>query len=200
MLINEMMQPAVGSRNDCNCASTASAFTPTSVPPCLRRISATSLKMAQLDETRNHSRPLTSISLLQEVKRSGISAVNKPDKWITLDVTMDSGACVTVMPAGLCPGIQIVENDLSRNGIEYEVANGESIANLGEQRWQVMIIGSMSPKKIVFQIADVHKPLLSLRRVPIWATTVTSARSAGTCAIPSPVRSFLLSDEAYSTH
>ena len=58
----------------------------------------------------------------------------------------------------LCPGISIVENDLLWNGIEYEVANGESIANLGERRCQVMTVGSMSPKRIVFQIADVHKP------------------------------------------
>jgi hypothetical protein len=108
------------------------------------------------------SRPITSISLLQQVKKSGISAVNRPDEWIALDVTVDSGACVTVMPSDLCPGIQIVENDLSRNGIEYEVANGESIANLGEKRCQVMTIGSMAPKKIIFQIADVHKPLLSV--------------------------------------
>ena len=66
------------------------------------------------------------------------------------------------MPPGLCPGIQIIQNDLSQNGIQYEVANGESIDNLGEKRCQVMTIGSMSPKKIVFQIADVHKPLLSV--------------------------------------
>ena len=94
------------------------------------------------------------------MKRTGISAVNKPYEWIALDVTVDSGACVTVMPSGLCPGIQMIENDLSRNGSEYEVANGKSIANLGEKRCQVMTIGSMSPKKIMFQIADVHKPLL----------------------------------------
>ena len=140
MLINEMMKPAIESGNDCNGVSTASAFTPTSVSPCLRRVGATSLKMAQLAETRTHSRPLTSISLLLEVKRRGISAVNKPDEWISLDVTVDSGACVTVMPAGLCPGIQIIENDLSRNGIEYEFANGESIPNLGEKRCQVITI------------------------------------------------------------
>ena len=161
MLINEMMKPAMDSRSDCNGVSTAAACTPTSVPPCLGRIGATPLKMAQLAETWNHSRPLNSISLLQEVKRSGISAVNKPDEWIMLDVTVNSRAYVTVMPAGLCPGVQIVENDMSRNGIEYEVANGESIANLGGKRCQVMTIGSMSPKKIIFQIADVHKPLLS---------------------------------------
>ena len=96
------------------------------------------------------------------MKKSGISAVNRPDEWIALDVTLNSGACVTVMPSGLCPGIHIVENDLSRNGIEYEVVNGESIPNLGEKRCQVVTIGSMSPKKIIFQIADVHKPLLSV--------------------------------------
>ena len=116
--------------------------------------------MAQLAETRDTAD--TGISLLQEVRRSGISAVNNPDDWIAIDVTVDSGACITVMPSGLCPGIRIMENDLSRGGVEYEVANGESIANLGEKRCQVMTIGSMSPKKIVFQIADVHKPLLSV--------------------------------------
>ena len=77
-------------------------------------------------------------------------------------VTVDSGACVIAMPSGLCPGIPILENDLSRNGIEYEVANSESIANLGEKRCQVITVGSMSPKMIIFQIADVHKPLLSI--------------------------------------
>ena len=35
-------------------------------------------------------------------------------------------------------------------------------ANLGERRCEVITIGSMVPKRIVFQIADVHKPLLSI--------------------------------------
>ena len=100
--------------------------------------------------------------MLQEVPRSGISAVQRPDEWVLIDVTVDSGACVSVMPAGLCTGISIVDNDLSRGGVEYEVANGESIANLGERRCQVMTVGSMIPKQITFQVADVHKPLLSI--------------------------------------
>ena len=105
---------------------------------------------------------ISGISLLTQVARSGISAVQKPEEWIMIDVTVDSGACVTVMPAGLCPGINIHENDLSRNGVEYEVANGEPIYNLGERRCEVMTLGSMIPKRITFQIADVHKPLLSI--------------------------------------
>ena len=42
------------------------------------------------------------------------------------------------------------------------MANGESIANIGERRCQVMTVGSMAPKRIVFQNTDVHKPLLSI--------------------------------------
>ena len=105
---------------------------------------------------------LLGISLLQQVTRSGISTVQRPDEWAMIDVAVDPGACVTVMPSALCPGITIVENDLCKNGVEYEVANGESIANLGERRCEVMTIGSMIPESIVVQIADVHKALPSI--------------------------------------
>ena len=108
------------------------------------------------------NRALDGISMLQEVPRSGISAVHKPDEWVLFEVPIDSGACVTVMPSGLCPAISIIDNDLSKNGAEYEVANGQSIANLGERRCQVMTVGSMAPKRIVLQVADVHKRVLSI--------------------------------------
>ena len=75
---------------------------------------------------------------------------------------MDSGACVSVMPENMCEGISIMENDLVRAGAEYEVANGESIPNLGERRCEVMTVGTLAPKRIVFQVAAVHKPLLSI--------------------------------------
>ena len=103
----------------------------------------------------------------------------------------------SVMPSGRCQGIIIVENDLSRNGIEYEVAISESIANLGERRCQVMTVGSMAPKRIVFQIADIHKPLLSIsRHAPTWATIAISARRARCCATASPVRLYFSNAEA----
>ena len=77
-------------------------------------------------------------------------------------VTVDSGACVTVMPRSLCEGISNLQNRLSREGVEYEVADGAHIPNLGERRCEMMTLGSRSCKRIVFQIADVHKPLLSI--------------------------------------
>ena len=64
-----------------------------------------------------------------------------------LGVTVDSGARERVLPAGLCPGIALIDNDLLRNGVEYEVVNGEPIANIGERRCDVMTVGRMAPKR-----------------------------------------------------
>ena len=51
------------------------------------------------------------------------------------------------------------------DGVEYEVANGETIPNLGERRCLMSTAGSQLIKKINFQVADVHKPLLSISRI-----------------------------------
>ena len=97
-------------------------------------------------------------------KPNPISAVQpSADDWIEIEVTVDSGACETVMPASMAQGIQIVQSVLS-HGAEYEVANGQTIPNLGERRCLLMTLGSATAKKIVFQVADVHKPLLSISR------------------------------------
>ena len=96
------------------------------------------------------------------VRRQDISTMRHPDEWTEFDVTVDSGACVSVMPVGICEGIDIIENDLSRSGAEYEVAKAATIPNLGERRREVMTVGSLQPKRITFQVADVHKPLLSI--------------------------------------
>jgi hypothetical protein len=66
------------------------------------------------------------------------------------------------MPATICRNIAIAPGQSANDGVEYEVANGETIPNLGERRCLLMTLGSTVPKKIVFQVADVHKPLLSI--------------------------------------
>ena len=59
-------------------------------------------------------------------------------------------------------GISVLEKFFSREGAEYEIANGQSIPNLGERRCEFMTVGSATAKRITFQVADVHKPLLSI--------------------------------------
>ena len=79
-----------------------------------------------------------------------------------IEVTADSGACATVMPANICRNVAIVPGQSVNEGVEYEVANGETIPNLGERRCLLMTLGSAVPKRIVFQVADAHKPPLSI--------------------------------------
>ena len=88
MLINDMMN--IESRNDCNGISTGSVFTPTGFT-----VSEEDRRHLTEDGAASRNtepRSLTSISFLQEVRRSGISDVNRPDEWIALDVTVDSGS------------------------------------------------------------------------------------------------------------
>ena len=85
--------------------------------------------------------------------------------WVEVEICIDSGACETVMPASLCPGIDVVDSQQSIEGVEYEVANGGLIPNLGERRCLLTTPGSEVCKQIVFQVADVHKTLMSVSRV-----------------------------------
>ena len=106
----------------------------------------------------------TGISALIPVRKpSSISVIQPSDDWIEIEVTVDSGACETVMPANIAKHIDIVQSATS-HGAEYEVANGQTIPNLGERRCLLMTLGAAAAKKIVFQVADVHKPLLSISR------------------------------------
>ena len=85
--------------------------------------------------------------------------------WKEIEVTIDSGACDSVMPTNMCKEIPIVESERQRDKMEYEVANGETIPNEGERHCLLMTLGAKTPKRITFQVADVHKALLSITRV-----------------------------------
>ena len=85
-------------------------------------------------------------------------------EWEEIEVTVDSGACDTVVPVSSLCSFKIVPSYQSTNEMEYEVANGASIPNLGERRCIMLTPGSYEEKKIVFQVAAVHKALLSVTR------------------------------------
>ena len=84
-------------------------------------------------------------------------------EWIEIKLTADSGACESVMPRdGPCIGIPILPSYQSRNGIDYEVANSATIPCLGERHLEIWTEGATAPRMMAIQVADVHKPLLSL--------------------------------------
>ena len=95
-----------------------------------------------------------------EVSRGAVSSTERKG-WQEIEVTFDSGATDPVMPLRMCEGISIQPSPQSLRGAEYEVANGETIPNVGERRCEVMTAGIRIPKLMHFQICDVNKALLS---------------------------------------
>ena len=98
-----------------------------------------------------------------EKEKPALSNLGTYNGWQEIELTVDSGACDTVMPLSSCTDIALQSSPAQ--GIPYEVANGNTIKNEGERRCLMMTMGSKAPQRIVFQVADVHKPLLSITRV-----------------------------------
>ena len=69
---------------------------------------------------------------------------------------VDSGATETVMPDGMLMSVGIREGAKARQGITYEVANGVSIANLGEREF-VGVTEDGQEKQLVAQVCEVNK-------------------------------------------
>ena len=109
--------------------------------------------------TKPHLELATSSGLLLSAPTS---AEMNADGWELLEITVDSGACDTVLPTGMLSSIHVVSTEASRNLETYEVANGCTIVNEGEKRCVTMTPGSQVPKGIIFQVTDVHKPLMSV--------------------------------------
>ena len=90
---------------------------------------------------------------------------SKDGEWIEIEMTADTGACDTVMPrSGPYESIQIYPSNQSERGMLYEVANKQTIPCLGERRLEVWIENASASRNMAVQVADVHKPLLSLSR------------------------------------
>ena len=85
-------------------------------------------------------------------------------EWIQVEFCADTGACDTVMPRSLCGNIPITPSLQSLNLMEYEVADGHTIPNLGERKCLMWTEGAEHERPINVQVADVHKALLSLSR------------------------------------
>ena len=63
--------------------------------------------------------------------------------------------------------------------MEYEVADGNTIPNLGERRCLMWTEGATSERQMDLQVADVHKPLLSLSRCADLGFESRFGKSAG---------------------
>ena len=65
---------------------------------------------------------------------------------------------------GPCEKIKIYPSMQSERGLQCEVANAQTLPCLGDRKLEVWTEGAESAKAMAIQVADVHKPLLSLSR------------------------------------
>ena len=96
-----------------------------------------------------------------------------------MELTADTGACDTVIPRDMCASIPIQQSLQSLRMMEYEVANGATIPNLGERRCLMWTEFATEARSINMQVADVHKALLSLSRCADMGFKSTFGRVAG---------------------
>ena len=87
--------------------------------------------------------------------RQALSVVQESE-WESIVFTVDSGASDTVVSPSVGKGLLLVDTD--KVGLEYEVANGGVVVNLGEKHAEVRTSsGAKSSFLMSFQVVDVHK-------------------------------------------
>ena len=60
-----------------------------------------------------------------------MNGVTEDDEWEEVKLAVDSGATETVIPPDILEDVELRQGAPHRRGVEYEVANGVQIPNLG---------------------------------------------------------------------
>ena len=75
-----------------------------------------------------------------------------------LEVTVDSGAAVSVLPKDACKDYKAEATQQSKDGVQYKTAGGELIRDEGRKTPKVLT-GTGQLKQMSFSVGAVHKPL-----------------------------------------
>lgn len=102
-----------------------------------------------------------------------------------LSSVVDSGATVPVMHPEDAADYELLESQASRAGVEYEVANLETIPNLGEKKFAILTAeGTLRGYQTQCAETAKGKPLQAVpwwhrgtQCVSVWARTTTSTSS-----------------------
>ena len=103
------------------------------------------------------------LSTLVEVTKEGVGSMGEQE-WEEIEMAVDSGATETVINEDMLKSIEIKAGDAQKRGVQYEVASGELIPNLGEKKF-MGVSESGDARTITAQVCDVNKALLSVRKI-----------------------------------
>ena len=114
---------------------------------------------------------------LVEICRESINSVDK-DEWQEVHLAVDSGATETVVGTNMLTHIETTEGVAYKKGVQYEVASGELIDNLGEKQF-IGVDGQGTARKITAQVCEVNKALLSVKRTVAAGNRVVFENGGG---------------------
>ena len=108
------------------------------------------------------------LNSLQTLLPHGLNTI-RDDGWEEVEMAVDSGASETVISEEMVQSADLKEGTTSRRGVEYQVANGERIPNLGEKKFSAWTEEGVS-RNIKAQVCAVSQALLSVKRLVEFGT------------------------------
>ena len=108
-------------------------------------------------------RAVRQLKLFTTIEPEAVNAV-QDNEWEEIELAVDSGASETVIGEDMLTSVATKEGPASRRGVQYEVANGVRIPNLGEKHFQGFTEEGM-PRNLKAQVCDVNKALLSVSKL-----------------------------------
>jgi len=122
------------------------------------------LQGCHLQQGNSERETTKELLIFQTIIPEGVNAIAAKGEWEEIDMAVDSGATETVIGENMLSSVELNESWASKNGVEYEVANGERIPNLGEKKFQG-VTTSGTTRNLTAQVCEVNKALLSVKKI-----------------------------------
>lgn len=103
------------------------------------------------------------VNILERTKKELNEMGKHMGGWRPLELTVDSGAADTVTPEDTLEGFDVDTSEATEDG--FVVADGSKIPNLGKKKALLATRNWSTPRNISFQVAPVHKTLLSVSKL-----------------------------------
>ena len=112
---------------------------------------------------RRRKKSVQALGSLIAIKREGINSVEADDEWQEIQLAVDSGATETVVGTNMLTNIATTQGEAYHQGVQYEVASGELLDNMGEKTF-VGYNEEGAARRMTAQVCDVNKALLSVKK------------------------------------
>jgi hypothetical protein len=109
-------------------------------------------------------KPKAELRIFKTIMPESVNAITKPGEWECIELAVDSGATETVVGEDMLTSVETKDGWASKHGVEYEVANGERIPNMGEKKFEGITQEGLG-RNITAQVCDVNKALLSVKKI-----------------------------------